>query len=570
MTGPISPHWVLGVWDGHDSGAALVQGEEVLFAVNEERLTRRKLEIHFPRHSIQACLSHAGLSPADVGDVAYTTTDFAKTLTRTLPFLKEEYYQIRRRKIQPTGMTLLKKKAKYRFTQIAPSGWTRRISDWVLRRELARLGFHAYRLHCVDHHAAHAAGALFSGFTEALVLTLDGIGDGLSGAVYRLSDSRLERIAAIPGADSLGIFYEHVTNLMNMRELEDEGKVMALANFAYPVDDDKNPMLEMVRVEGVSLVTPYSAMGTYRRLKDILWQFPAEQFCYMAQRTLEVRVVELVKNLVARTKLHRLVLSGGVASNIKVNRCIRNLPEVEDMFVFPHMGDGGQALGAACTVNNRKMGVTRYRANGFCLGPAFSNGQVEQAIKASGYAYRREEDVVSSSAALLAKGEIVFWFQGRMELGPRALGGRSILALPGSLRIKDDLNLKLKKRVWYQPFCPSMLEEDARELLEDFGKGTPDRYMTSAYRVKEPFREKLVGVLNVDGTCRPQIVSDKGSRYGQLLNSIKALTGIGVLLNTSLNIHGEPLACTPEDALRALRDSGAHYLAMEDFLVTKS
>src|SRR4051812_46260164 len=218
--------YVLGLWDGHDSGAALVRGDEVLFAINEERLTRRKLEVLFPENSIHACLEFAGLTPAAIQDVAYTTTDFAKTLTRTFPRLKEEYYQIRRRKIRPSLLTPIKKSIKYRLTQWMPSRWTRKLSDRVIRRHLAHLGFRDYRLHCVDHHSAHAGGALFSGFTEALVLTLDGIGDGLSGAVFKQNQGRLEKIGGIPGADSLGIFYEHVTNLMNMRELEDEGKVM--------------------------------------------------------------------------------------------------------------------------------------------------------------------------------------------------------------------------------------------------------------------------------------------------------------------------------------------------------
>jgi carbamoyltransferase len=562
----------LGIWDGHDSGAALVRGDQVVVAINEERLTRRKLEVLFPKHAILACLAYANASPGDIEDIAYTTTDFAKTLTRTFPSLKEEYYRIRRRKAAPTAFTAFKKSAKYRLTQLLPSRLTRVLSDRAVRRELAALGFKKFQLQCMGHHEAHAAGAYFSGFESAAVLTLDGIGDGLSGAVYRFEKGRLQLLATIPGAHSLGIFYEHVTNLMNMRELEDEGKVMALSNLAYPVPDAENPMLPWVRVEGMSLRVQWSPMELYRKLREVFWQFPSEQFCYMAQRTLELRAVELARNVMRETGLRKLVFSGGVASNIKVNRLIRNLPEVDDLFVFPHMGDGGQAVGAAALVAVGKgTSPTVLRANDFLLGPAYDEAQVEAVLKGSSFSYERPANIVEAAAERIAAGEIVFWFQGRMEYGPRALGARSILALPNSPKIRDDLNLKLKKRVWYQPFCPSILEEDAREMLEDFAQGSPDRYMTCAYVVKEAYRDRLSGILGFDGTCRPQIVpSGDSSRFTQLLKAVKAQTGLGVVLNTSMNIHGEPLACSPQDALRALGDSGAIIMVMEDYIVHKT
>jgi carbamoyltransferase len=567
---PNDGEFVLGVWDGHDSGAALVQGGRVVVAINEERLSRRKLEVHFPHRAIRTCLDFAQLKTQDIRTIAYTTTDFAKTLTRTFPHLKEEYYQIRRRKKRPGMGTAWKKRLKYRLTPWKPNPLTRWWSDRVMQRALNSMGFEGYTLRCIDHHEAHAAGAYFSGFPQALVMTLDGIGDGLSGTVYRMQDGRLERLQAIPGTDSLGIFYEHVTNLMNMRELEDEGKVMALANFAYPIPDDQNPMLSLFRVDGGTIHAACSTLEMHRRLEKILWQYPAEQFCNLAQRTLEIYVLQLVTHWLATTRLNRVVLSGGVASNIKANRLIRNLPQVKDLFVFPHMGDGGQALGAACAVNNERTRISRYDANQFHLGLQYPSSEVENALKTSGLRYLKSPDIILATAERIAKGEIGLWFQGRMEYGPRALGARSILARPNSLRIKDDLNLRLKRRVWYQPFCPTMLEADARELLEDFDTASPDRFMTSAYRVKEDRRNSVIGVLNVDGTCRPQILADTSSRFGQLLLRIKDLTGCGVVLNTSLNIHGEPLACSPTDALRAFVDSGADFLAMEEYFVAKA
>jgi carbamoyltransferase len=370
------------------------------------------------------------------------------------------------------------------------------------------------------------------------------------------------------GKSSLGIFFEHVTNLMNMRELEDEGKVMALANFAYPVPDEQNPILDLVHIEGTSIALRYSSLETFNQLKDILWHYPSEQFCYMAQRTLELRIVELIRKAVAGYGLSKVVLSGGVASNIKANQLIRNLPEIEDIFVFPAMGDGGLALGAAAWANWNDHDICHYDLSDLYFGPQYEDREIQDVLARSDLRYTPEKDIVEKAAELISKGEILFWFQGRMELGPRALGARSILALPNSVGIKDMLNLKLKKRVWYQPFCPSMLAPDAKKVLEDFAKGHPDRFMTCGYTVKERFRRNLAGVINVDGTCRPQIINNHNALYSRLLQEVKKRTGFGIVLNTSLNIHGEPLVCSPDDAVKALHDSGCKYMAIGNFLVT--
>ncbi len=566
---------ILGIWDGHDSGAALLQGETILAAVNEERLTRRKLEVGFPTRSIQACLEIAGKSAAEVSLVAASTTDFAKTLTRVFPHLKEEYYKIRRKKIYPGPLSAFKKRMKYRLTEWPPSALTCRISRYCLERELHRSGLGGKRLEIVDHHEAHAAAAVFcSGFGECLGLTIDGIGDGLSGSIWTWSSSGFNRISAISGKTSFGIFFEHVTNLLNMRELEDEGKVMALSNYAYPVADHENPMLTLLTVEGLKVKVDYSSAELYAALKKILWRFPSEQFAYMAQRVLEVRLLELIQNAIRETGLTRIAYSGGVASNVKVNMLIRDLPKVQSLYVFPHMGDGGLAIGAAVAANHSVAGVSRCMLENAYLGPSYSSAQIDQAIDAAAlrsgsYQVSVTADPAAATAKLLADGEILMWFQGRMEIGPRALGARSILARPDSPGIKDVLNLKLKRRVWYQPFCPSMLTEDAREVLEGYD-GRPEPFMTGAYKTKPEKRQLLAAVTNVDGSCRPQII-ERGSDnpFAALLMEFKKLTGIGVILNTSYNLHGEPVVCTPADALRTFVETGIGTIVIGDRIVTK-
>ena len=351
---------VLGIWDGHDAGAALVKGEEVLFAVNEERLTRRKLEVGFPRLSIGACLAFAGLAPGDIETVAASTTDPAKTLTRLFPRLKEEYYLIRRRKMAPRRADPFKKAFKYRFTELPPNAISTALSSRWLKRRLAEMGFADFHLEIVDHHAAHAsAAAACSGFPEALILTLDGVGDGLSGSLWRWEEGALKLLKALPARTSLGIFFEHVTNLMNMRELEDEGKVMALANFAYPIPDGENPLMEVIGTKGLDIVSPYSSTEMFRELKRVLWRYPSEQFAFMAQQVLEKSAVALAGEALGQTGYSRMAVAGGVFSNIKMNMQLLNLPGLERLFVFPHMGDGGLALGAALAANR-----TRHRCNG--------------------------------------------------------------------------------------------------------------------------------------------------------------------------------------------------------------
>ena len=563
--------FVLGIWDGHDAGAALLKGDDIVFAINEERLCRRKLEVGFPSLSIRACLDYAGINASAVKEVALSTTDPAKTLTRLAPGLKEEYYLIRRRKKRPRRSDPFKKGFKYRFTELAPNILSRHLTRVYAKKQLRAEGFTRFNLSLLDHHRCHAeAAARSSGFDRCLILTLDGVGDGLSGSVWQFKEGRLCLIKKIDSNVSLGIFFEHVTNLMNMRELEDEGKVMALANYAYPIADHDNPLMKLIGVRGLELVSPFTSTGMYRELKKILWQYPSEQFAYMAQRVLEKRALTLSQNALALTGKRDIALAGGVFSNIKLNMKIAQLPETGHVFVFPHMGDGGLSVGAGMGVNHERFGVHRYTLKDLSLGPGFSDEDMLTSLKRWGFPYVRLSDVTGRAAELVLDGEIIFWFQGRMEIGPRALGNRSIVARPDRKEIKDRLNLILKKRVWYQPFCPSILSSDADTLLYLDGQDIRDnRFMTTAFRVREAYQQLMEGVTNIDGTCRPHFVGHENPCYRDLLIKVKNELGMGVILNTSLNIHGEPMVCSPDDALDMFNRTGVNYLFLGDFLVEK-
>ena len=261
-------------------------------------------------------------------------------------------------------------------------------------------------------------------------MTLDGVGDGLSGSLSVLRDGKLSPKSYIPARHSLGIFYEYVTQLMNMRELEDEGKVMALAAYGHPVDPDKNPLMGLFDVDGSTLRCRLGPLRLKRFLARELAMVPSEQFAWMAQHVLETNVAELVPGALRETGMTRVVYAGGVASNIQANLKLMELPELDELFVFPHMGDGGLALGAALVRAVNRGAFVSFSLGDLRLGPEVSAESVERSLDASGLSRSKPECVVTEAASRLARGEIVLWFQGRMEYGPRALGGRSILARP--------------------------------------------------------------------------------------------------------------------------------------------
>jgi carbamoyltransferase len=561
---------VLGIWDGHDAGAALLQDGRLRFAVNEERLTRRKLEIRFPTQSIEACLASASLRPGDIDLVAASTSDPAKTLGRWWPGSKERYYAVRRRKAWPGVLARLTRGMKYRMTEWPPGPVSTMLSRVALGRTLRQHGLAGAELVIVDHHEAHAAAAAWaSGFAPCAVITIDGLGDGHSATISTFSGGALQRVASSPARYSLGVFFEHVTNLLNMRELEDEGKVMALADYASPVDDEENPLFKCIRVRSGRIETVSPGHSLRPMLARIHWRYANEQFAYMAQRVVEQTCVGLARDAVRLTGLRRIALAGGVVSNVKATRRIRQLPEVEDVYVFPHMGDGGLAVGAAVVGAARKREKIDLTLTSLDLGHGYSRDDIERALQTAGLVGRCWPRVAHAVAELLERDCIVMWFQGRMEYGPRALGNRSVLARPDRPALRDRLNLVLKRRVWYQPFCPSMLESEGARLLADWN-GSRNRFMTIASQVAVEHRERLSAVMSIDGTCRPQFVADDDAgEFAELLREGQRKWGVGAVLNTSFNIHGEPLVCSPEEAIDVFQRSGADALAIGSFLVQR-
>lgn len=561
--------YVLGIWDGHDAGATLIEGNEIKAAVNEERLTRRKLDVGFPNESIKTCLKMEGIKPDQIRHVVISTSDWVKTFTRLFPSLKRNYYRFRRRLSEKPHSKDLRYWIKYKTASLKPNFIGKKITKRTVRKNLEKLGFEAPEIHIIDHHLAHAAGASYcSPFKKALCITLDGVGDGLSGTINIYKNGEIEKIKEIEARDSLGFFYEQATNLAGFRELEDEGKLMALADFAFPVPDEKNELLDFFKVEGLNVKAKYPPTKMYSKLKDVLWHNPREQFAWMLQETLERKLKKLFTNAIQETGINNVCWSGGIAANIKANMQIRLLPEVKKWFVFPHMGDGGLALGSALFINSKLTGKRNYNFDVY-LGPKYSNEKIEESLRKhkNKLTYTEETDIAGKVGDLLSEEKIVLWFQNRMEYGPRALGSRDILAPSYSTECKDKLNMKIKKRLWYQPFCPSILEEEAKKLLKDYDY--PDLYMIMGFMARKNVKDELEAVINIDGSCRPQMVlkTQTIEKYRKMLEQVKKNTGNGAVLNTSFNIHGDPIVNSPQDAIQTMIRSKAKRMAIGDYLV---
>ncbi len=543
---------ILGVWDGHDSGAAIIKDNRILAAENEERHTRRKLEVHFPHNAIDACLKRVNKEPKDISHIAYSTTDFSLTLTRLFPRIKESYYHIRRKK-RKNRFPNLNRHILNTTGRIPPNKLTTYLSEKALRKELRR--FPNFTLYRVNHHKAHAASAYYtSGMEHALVFTFDGLGDGLSGSVSLGKGKDLTLLQTFKTKDSLGLFYQEVTSLLGMRILEDEGKVMALADYGQI---NENPMKKLFYVDRGNIKSTLGLSQRYKFLKKLRQKTRPEQFARMAQETLENTSKKVIKYYTDRLRIKNVCFAGGIFANIKHNQAITG---GLNWYIFPHMGDGGLAVGAALAIAPKKSKKLKLPE-----GKTYKEKDILKALSRYPFNFKKNPEPAKKAAELISKGEVVFWFQGGMEYGPRALGKRSILADPNKPEVKYLLNLKIKKREWYQPFCPSILESEAKSIFKSYTCSDP--FMTMGYELK---KDGLKATIDNNRCCRPQIIKDnKKGRYTELLHELKKITGTGAVLNTSFNIHGEPLVRTPEEALDVYQRTPCGTLIMEDFIITR-
>jgi len=543
---------------GHDAAAVLVRDGQAVFAVEEERLSRFKHTMGLPGRAARACAEAAGLPITQLPSAHYLD-------------LNDEHL---RRHLQATGG------ADPRVEQAIRAEYQR-------TREAAGAFQEAFPgLEAVDHHLAHAASAYYlSGFERSLVLVMDGNGESASLSLYLGEGPNLRLLLSLPTTSSLGLLYAFGTHFLGFEPIEDEYKVMGLAAYGEG-DDTYLPFFEgqllwegnarfiipALLKEPASRTVRWSRqLGAARQPQDPI---EARHMALAAglQKALERAVLRLIEPIETAHRTRHLCLAGGVALNCSLNGVLDRSGLFDGLFVQPAAGDPGAALGAALVAERRRRGpVPQGRMATPYLGPAFSTGAVETALQAhaSALTWERPEALLDRTLDLIGAGKVVGWFQGRMEFGPRALGNRSILADPRRPDMKDRVNRAVKKREEFRPFAPSVTAEGADAFFHLRGL---DQYehMTVAVKTRVERAPEIPAVVHVNGTSRVQVVRREANpRYWDLLTRQGQRTGVPILLNTSFNVRGEPIVCSPEDAIRCFLGTGLDALVLEDALVVK-
>lgn len=572
---------VLGIGDGFGAGVALVEDGAVRFAVSEERLSRIKNHsgyYHgFPDRSVASALRTSGWDPASIDRIALSNFAFPPlplrllALSRHRPLGDKEFLD--RHEFSRT----LNSRLYSVFSESAAGSALAKGSTAVYGRALARKLEREHGLRAplvfVEHHRCHAASAYFTQPDDAcLVATLDCHGDGLSGTLHRAAGGRLERIASFPATDSLGSFYAAATNHLGFQHHRHEGKVTGLAAYADP----SRALADMERM--ISWDAPArrlrSALGRNQftaiaRFAGLLrGTYSREEIAAAAQRHLERSVLEILRSYLRETGLRRVLLAGGVFGNVKLNQRIHELPEVDSVWVHPGMGDEGLPVGAALAVCAEAGHARLERIENVFWGPAFDDEAAGKALAQSGFPHQRVEGIEERVGELLAAQRIVARCAGAVEYGPRALGNRSILFHAGDPAANDWLNQRLR-RSEFMPFAPATLAERAAEDYVGLEKAAyAAEFMTVCCDVRPAFRERCPAVVHVDGTARPQLVTERGNPgLHRVLSAYARRSGIATLINTSFNIHEEPIVCSPEDALRAFSTASLDLLALGSWLV---
>jgi carbamoyltransferase len=574
---------ILGLASSHDASACVFVDGALAAAVSQERVTRRKNDgCRLPLEAMQHCLEAAGVARQDIGGVALMHSFYPEKYFRRESLAKEvEARLVRaRRRLQGEERQL---NVNDLLKRVAPRG-----SDIVpffrRARFLADLGLPPatpVRFH--DHHATHAmAAAWYSGFDDCAVLTIDGVGElNIHYTAGTWSGGRLERTGFSDRlGSSPGEYYEAITAAMGFIPLRHEGKVLGLAAHG----DARKLYAEFARAlrpnaardgfdsDFTGRADAYAAREAY--LEALVRAHPREDVAAAAQAVFEDALVEVARALLTRSGKRALAVNGGVFANVKLNQRLAALPELEQLFVFPAMSDTGNSVGAALLFLQGSSSLTPPETlRSVYWGSGWDDAACEKALAAAGLPAERlgEEALVARAADAIHAGRVVGWFQGRMEFGPRALGNRSMLARPTDNEINKTLNARLA-RTEFMPFAPSVLQEHADGIFDNVARSADCLpFMTITCNVKPEWRARIPAVVHVDGTARPQTVSRATNPlYWQVIEAYRQRSGIPLVLNTSFNVHEEPIVCFPENAVQALVDDRIDCLALGPYWAART
>lgn len=585
---------ILAVHSGHNASAALMRDGVIVTAALEERFCRKKNYVGYPYQAIEYCLKKEGVSGSDLSRVAYTTVAvgpsiFIKSKTSTqfsirdyINYYGEGYYKRRMRgesvldylQWLNTDPKFNEDEQYYDFSYLTDDVLLDPARDQVLlqneqrRRLSVQLGVPVEKVEFIDHHTCHAYYAYFgSPFRgeDCIALTLDGDGDGRNQTVWKVSDDKFTLLAESSQND-LGRIYKMATLLLAMRPDEHEFKVMGLAPYAKSshVARAKKVLDGLCAVEGMRLVSKNRPADLYSYLEENWKDHRFDNIAGAVQTYTEEMACELVRNIARETGITRFVIGGGIAMNIKMNKAISELDEVESLFVCGSSGDESLSIGGCYYLNSDSK---RNRA----LDNLYLGHDIADEIgsfDAESYKHRfdvRQDVTPEKVAELIAAGDIVAVVRGKAEFGARALGNRSILANPSQRSTVQKINEAIKNRDFWMPFALSILDEYQEEYILN-PKRLKSPFMAISLDVRSEMHRTIeAGTHPYDKTVRPQFVSPLAApRYHELINAFRKITGIPALLNTSFNLHGEPIVDTIADAIRTFELSGLDHLLIED------
>jgi len=552
----------------HDAGAALVQDGQLVAAAEEERFNRQKHYSEFPSRAIQYCLDEAGITIDEVGYIGFyekPLVKFSRILETTLASWPLSYLT-----------------------------WVRSMPIWLMTKlRIGRLiqeelGTDKDIYYC-QHHMAHAASAfLVSEFDEAAIITADGVGEWTTTAwgVGKGTEIRFEKEIRFP--HSVGLLFSAITAYLGFRVNDAEWKVMGLAPYGKPTYVDKFREVVDIRDDGSFRLNMkyfahnYSTQRIFNRRWEELFgrpQRPAEteldefhnDIAHSGQKTVEEIMVKMASHVHEVTGMDNLCIGGGVGLNCVANWRILQESGFKNVFIQPAAGDSGGALGTAFYLYNSVLKNPRTFVMKHALwGPSFTDREIEATLVRNEIPHEyvdREEDLLETTASMIEEGKVVGWFQGRLEFGPRALGSRSLLADARNPKMKDIINAKVKFREAFRPFAPAVLKEHAHEYFE-MPAGMDAPYMLLVPKVRREMHDVLPTITHKDGTGRVQTVTEEDNRlYYRLIKAFGDRTGIPVVVNTSFNVRGEPIVCTPQDAVDTFLKTGIDALVMGNYLV---
>lgn len=553
----------------HDASACLLKDGEIIAAAEEERFTRKKHDTSFPINAISYCLKEAGITGRQLDYIGF----YEK------PLLKFERYISQHLEKFPWSYIS--------FLKSMPSWMNEKLRVPTTIRK--KLKYHGPILF-IDHHLAHAASSyLTSPFKKAAILTIDGVGEWAT-TTYGIGDSNnIKLIKEIKFPHSLGLLYSTVTAQLGFSVNNSEYKVMGLAPYGKPVYHDKFMKIIDIKEDGsyrldmsyfvythkMKMPGPrfVQEFGPIRKPRDELIQHHKD-IAASLQKVTENIIFRMLNHLYKETRCNNLCIAGGVALNSVANGKILKNTKFKNIFIQPAAGDAGASIGAAAYIHNSILQNKRVEQKTAYLGPSFSAREIQKFLDDNNIRYslfKNDGELIKKTAKLLHNNQIIGWFQGRMEWGPRALGNRSILSNACNPEMQNILNLKVKHREKFRPFAPVVCVEDAMKYFEcDNPIPIPTDFMLMVYPIRKAKQKLIPAVTHVDGSGRLQTIQkEQNELYYNLIKEFGKLSRVPILINTSFNIRGEPIVCTPQEAYKCMMGTGIDYLVIDKFLIKR-